>query len=80
MTIDVVKEIISKSLNIPISKIKPKSHLLHNLNADSLDLYQIAMDIEAEYGFEFTHKDIAKFKQVRDIVNIIDKKLNFDQN
>ncbi|ONI45113.1 hypothetical protein AN641_04840 [Candidatus Epulonipiscioides gigas] len=78
MTFDKVKEIISNNLNIPISKIKLKSRLLHDFNADSLDLYQIVMNIEMDFDFEIDEKDIYKIKRVQDIVFIIDDKLSTD--
>ncbi|OON96901.1 MAG: hypothetical protein ATN31_09100 [Candidatus Epulonipiscioides saccharophilum] len=75
MTIDIIKKIISSNLNIPIDKIKPKSHFVRHLNADSLDVYQIVMNIETEYGFEFSTKEISNFKRVNDIVKMVDEKM-----
>ncbi len=75
MTIDIIKKIISRNLNIPIDKIKPKSKIVKHLNADSLDVYQIVMDIESEYRFEFSTKEISSFKRVEDIVKMVDEKM-----
>lgn len=45
-------EIIAKELKVPLSDITPEKNLLNDLNADSLALIDLVMEIEEEYDIE----------------------------
>jgi acyl carrier protein len=47
-----VFEIIAKELKVPLSDVTPEKNLLNDLNADSLALIDLVMEIEEEYGIE----------------------------
>ena len=48
-----VKEIITKYIKIDADKITLESRLNEDLDADSIDVADVVMDIEEKYGFEF---------------------------
>ena len=73
MTLDKVKQLISKQLNISIDKILDESKLIEDLGADSLDMVEMMMTLEDEFGLSITDEEAVTLKTVKDIVEFIDK-------
>lgn len=63
-----VKEIIKKYIKIDDSRITMDSYLNEDLDADSIDIADVVMDIEEKYGFEFSDEDAENIKQIKDLV------------
>lgn len=72
MTIEKVKEILAKQLEISVDEINPSSSLTDDLGADSLDVVEIVMALEDEFDVEISDEETAKIKTVDDIVKHID--------
>ncbi len=72
-TIDKVKQIIGEQLNIEIEKIADTSEIVKDLGADSLDVVEILMSLEEEYGVSVPDEDMVNIKSVKDISDLIDK-------
>ncbi len=66
-----VKEIIASSLGIDESEITEDSSFKDDLGADSLDLFEMVMTMEDEYGIEIPTEDLEKMETVGDVVNYI---------
>ncbi len=73
MTIDKVKELLAAQLNISQDKIKEDSKLVEDLGADSLDMVEMLMTLEDEFGISISDEDALKLKTVSDIVSYIEK-------
>ena len=71
---DKVVALLSEQLGIDKSRITPDSDIVKDLCADSLDVVQMLMSMEEEYGITVSEDDAANLKTVRDIVNILEKK------
>uniref|UniRef100_A0A7C4CD37 Acyl carrier protein n=1 Tax=Fervidobacterium thailandense TaxID=1008305 RepID=A0A7C4CD37_9BACT len=71
-----VAEIISEKLNIPIEDIDEDSHLIEDLGADSLDAFDLVMVFEDEFGIKLEDAEIESLMTVRDIVDLLAKKLS----
>ncbi len=71
---DKVVALLSEQLGIDKSRITPDSDIVKDLGADSLDVVQMLMSMEEEYGITVSEDDAANLKTVRDIVNILEKK------
>lgn len=67
-----VKEIIKKYIKIDDSRITMDSYLNEDLDADSIDIADVVMDIEEKYGFEFSDEDAENIKQIKDLVAYIE--------
>ena len=50
MTIDKIIDALSEQLGIPREKITANSRIIEDLGADSLDVVELIMNIEEEYG------------------------------
>ena len=69
-----VKEIITKYIKIDVDKITLESRLNEDLDADSIDVADVVMDIEEKYGFEFSDEDAENIVQIKDLVKVIEER------
>ena len=69
-----MKSIIAEQLNIDASEITLESSFKDDLNADSLDLFEMVMALEDNYGVEIPSEDIEKLLTVGDVVNYLKDK------
>ena len=61
-------------LSVDASKIVLTAHFSDDLDADSLDLVELVMALEEEFGIEVPHNDYADwFTNTNDIVIMLDK-------
>lgn len=75
MTIaDKVKETISKQLNKPIEDLTDEKEIVNDLGADSLDVVEMLMNLEEEYGVTVPEEDAVNIKTVGDIIRVIEEK------
>ena len=68
-----VREIISDKLGVEIDDIDLSSELTEDLGADSLDLVDLVMAFEDEFGIKVDDEQIEGISTVGDIVNYIAK-------
>ena len=66
-----VTEIIANQLSVPAEKVKGDTNIAEELGADSLDLVEILMSLEDEFGISIPDEAIPQIKTVDDIVNFI---------
>jgi len=71
-----VRKIIVEQLGVDEGNIAPKTSFVEDLNADSLDLVELIMSLEEEFGqgsqaFEISDEDAEKIVTVQDAVNYI---------
>jgi acyl carrier protein len=70
-----VKSIITAELGVDDSKVTPSANFETDLGADSLDLVELKMSVEEEFGIEIPDAEAAKLKTVREALTYIDKKV-----
>ena len=68
-----VKEIIVDKLGVDEADVTPEASFTNDLGADSLDILQLLMRVEDEYGIVIPDQELAGFKTVADVVNFLDK-------
>ena len=73
-TIDKVKEIIAKQLSVKLETVTDESNIAEDLGADSLDLVEILMSLEDEFGISIPDEAIPQIKTINDVVAFIEKK------
>lgn len=67
-----LKKIIAEQLGVDESKIVPDAHFAKDLNADSLDLVELIMSIEEEFGIEISDDEAEKIETVNDALKYLD--------
>ncbi len=70
-----VKKIISEQLGVKPEEIKPESHFVEDLGADSLDTVELVMALEEEFGIEIPDEDAEKLVTVEKAINYIEEKV-----
>jgi len=76
MTLEKVKEMLANQLNIEADKITETSKIVEDLGADSLDMIEMLMALEEEFGLSIPDDKAENLKTVGDISNFIDESLN----
>ena len=69
-----IKEIVADQLGIDEDDIKLESNFKEDLEADSLDLFELVMALEEEYGVENPSEDLEKIATVNDIIEYLKNK------
>ena len=72
--IEKMKEIIAGQLNVNAEDVKPESRFKEDLNADSLDLFELVMALEEEYGLEIPAEELSDVETVGDIIEYLKNK------
>lgn len=75
MIFDKIKELIVDQLGVEDDSITNATHLMKDLEADSLDAVEIIMAIEDEFGLEVPDEDAEKFQIIGDIVKYVEEKM-----
>lgn len=73
MALEKIKKIISEQFGIDENDISSETVLLEDLDADSLDLIDLAMSLEDEFEVEVPDEELENFKTVGDIVKYIEE-------
>ena len=73
MMFEKVQAILAKQLRLDPAKITPESLIKKDLGADSLDILQLLMRIEDQYGIVIPDESLAKFETVADVVAYLEK-------
>jgi len=68
-----VKEIIIELLEVDAAKVTPEASFREDLEADSLDLVELLMAFEDEFGAPIPDEDVKKIVTVGDAVTYIEK-------
>ena len=69
-----IRIMIAEQLGIDAEEVKAESSLQDDLNADSLDLFELVVSLEEEYGLEIPSGDLEKVETVNDIVEYLEAK------
>ena len=70
---DEVCNAIAKQLRKPIAQVTAQTKLKEDLNADSLDLVELMMNLEERYKITIADEDLASLKTIQDVVTYIEK-------
>ncbi len=68
--------IIRASLSLNEDTVLTEETQTEDINADSLDMVEIVMEIEDEYGIEIPDEELDRFKNIGDIVSYVSSKVN----
>ncbi|TDJ03848.1 MAG: acyl carrier protein [Deltaproteobacteria bacterium] len=66
-----VKKMVASQLGKAEDEISPESSFIEDLGADSLDLVELIMSMEDEFGIEISDEDAESIVTVQDTINFI---------
>ncbi|MCM1105461.1 MAG: acyl carrier protein [Blautia sp.] len=69
-----MKEIIAEQLSTDADSITAESRFKEDLEADSLDLFELVMALEEEYGVEIPSEDLTNLLTVQDVMDYLKDK------
>ena len=69
-----VKEIIVDQLGVDAGEVNPEAKFVDDLGADSLDLTELIMAMEEEFGVEISDEAAQQIQKVQDAISFIEKK------
>jgi acyl carrier protein len=64
-------DIIANQLSVAKEKVVPKASFVDDLGADSLDLVELVMAMEEEFGIEIADEEAEKMQTVQDAIDFI---------
>jgi acyl carrier protein len=71
-----IKQIILGQLTIDADKVVPEASFTEDLGADSLDVVELVMAFEQEFGIEISDENAGKIKTVKDVIDHIEELIN----
>ena len=69
-----MKEIIADQLGVSEDEVTLEASFKEDLDADSLDLFELVMALEEEYDVEMPSDDLAELNTVGDVINYLKDK------
>ncbi len=70
---DKVKNIIVEQLGVEADEVTPEASFTDDLGADSLDIVELVMAFEEEFGIEIPDEEAEKISRVKEAVEYIEK-------
>lgn len=69
-----IKEMLAEQLNADADTITEETSFKEDLGADSLDLFEMVMALEEEYGVEIPSEDLEGLNTVGDVITYLKNK------
>ena len=73
-TYERLKKIVVEQLGVEPEQVTPEASFVEDLNADSLDLVELIMSLEEEFGAEISDEDAEKIRTVQDAVDYVEER------
>jgi acyl carrier protein len=71
-TFERVQAIVAEQLGVDQEKVVPEAEFVQDLNADSLDLVELIMSLEEEFGIEISDEEAERIVKVSDAIDFIE--------
>jgi acyl carrier protein len=68
---DKVKQIIMDKLGVSEDQVTAEASFIDDLNADSLDIVELVMELEDAFGIEIPDEDAEKLKTVQNAIDYL---------
>lgn len=72
--LEAVQNIISEEFDIDKGEITPEANLRNDLHIDSMSAVNLSFEMEGQFGIKITDDELASFKTVADIVQLLEAK------
>lgn len=75
MIFEKVRKVIAEHLGINEAEVELNSKFQEDLGVDSLDIFEIAMELEEEFELEISNEDLEGIKTIGNLVDYISSKV-----
>ncbi|MFA6808090.1 MAG: acyl carrier protein [Eubacteriales bacterium] len=75
MVLERIKKVIADQMDIDIHNIKPELTFKEDLEIDSLDIFEIILEVEEEFKIEIPTEDLESIYKVVDLENYIKNRI-----
>ena len=70
-----IREIISRTLDIPIEELMDEADIVDDLGADSIEVLDLIFAIEKEFNIKITDEEVVKNRSVRNVIDFVLEKM-----
>jgi acyl carrier protein len=70
-----LRKIIAEQLGVPEDQVVPDASFTDDLNADSLEMVDLIISLEEEFGIQVSDEDAEKIKTVQDAIDYLHDRL-----
>ncbi len=74
MTFEALRDVIVEELDVEVEEVTLEASFIDDLGADSLDLFEMVMSIEDEFGVAIPNEELSDIKTVQDVLDYAAKK------
>ncbi len=71
-----LRKIIAEQLGVPEDEVVPDASFIEDLNADSLEMVDLIISLEEEFGVQVSDEDAEKIKTVKDAIDYLNEHLD----
>lgn len=68
-----IMELVAESLGANIEELTEETSFMEDLNADSLDLFEMVMELEDKFGVKIPSEDLENIKTIGDVKQYIEE-------
>lgn len=69
-----VTEIIMEQLDVTKEECLPEASFIDDLGADSLDLVELIMEMEENFGIQIADEELEKIRTIKDVIDFLKSK------
>jgi acyl carrier protein len=70
-----LRKIIAEQLGVSEEEVVPEASFIDDLNADSLEMVDLIISLEEEFGIQVSDEDAEKIKTVKDALDYLQDKI-----
>lgn len=72
---DRLKQVLVEEFGFAADRIQPTTHLVDDLDLDSIDWINMAVALEVRTGEKLREEDLATIRTVQDVVDVVHRRL-----
>ena len=70
-----IMDLLAKQLRIDVNTLSPDTNIIEDLGADSLDVVEMLMAVEENFGISVSDEEAITLKTISDVADFIESKL-----
>jgi len=70
-----LRKMIAEQLGVSEDEVVPDASFIDDLNADSLEMVDLIISLEEEFGIQVSDEDAEKIKTVKDAIDYLNDRL-----